>query len=101
MTLALGIGATVAAFGCERCSLRPFWFQQFGQTLVIYLQRSDNPRTNFSLPEYCDYRDQNTSFDGLAAIASFNRVRPIRANRSGSKACRISANAFSISAYAR
>jgi predicted permease len=52
--------------------LRPFAFSHPEKLLWIYSQRSDNPRTNFSLPEYCDYRDQTTSFESLAGVASFN-----------------------------
>ena len=73
ITLALGIGATVATFSVvNTVLLRPFGFNHPEKLLWIYSQRSDNPRTNFSLPEYCDYRDQNTSFEGLAGVASFN-----------------------------
>jgi len=73
VTLGLGIGATVAAFSVVNAVLlRPFAFSDPQRLLWIYSQRPDNARTNFSLPEYCDYRDQNTSFDGLAAIGSYN-----------------------------
>jgi putative ABC transport system permease protein len=73
ITLALGIGATVATFSVvNTVLLRPFGFNHPERLLWIYSQRSDNPRTYFSLPEYCDYRDQATSFDGLAGVASFN-----------------------------
>ena len=73
ITLALGIGATVATFSVvNTVLLRPFAFSHPEKLLWIYSQRSDNPRTNFSLPEYCDYRDQTTSFEGLAGVASFN-----------------------------
>jgi putative ABC transport system permease protein len=73
ITLALGIGATVATFSVvNTVLLRPFAFSRPEKLLWIYSQRSDNPRTYFSLPEYCDYRDQATSFDGLAGVASFN-----------------------------
>jgi predicted permease len=73
ITLALGIGATVATFSVvNTVLLRPFAFSQPEKLLWIYSQRSDNARTNFSLPEYCDYRDQATSFEGLAGVASFN-----------------------------
>src|SRR5262249_41865551 len=72
ITLALGIGATVATFSVvNTVLLRPFAFSHPEKLLWIYSQRSDNPRTNFSLPEYCDYRDQNTSLEGLAGVASF------------------------------
>jgi predicted permease len=73
ITLALGIGATIATFSVVNAVLlRPFAFSHPEKLLWIYSQRSDNPRTYFSLPEYCDYRDQATSFDGLAGVASFN-----------------------------
>jgi predicted permease len=73
ITLALGIGATIATFSVVNVVLlRPFAFSHPEKLLWIYSQRSDNPRTNFSLPEYCDYRDQTTSFEGLAGVASFN-----------------------------
>ncbi|HET6887340.1 MAG TPA: ABC transporter permease [Candidatus Udaeobacter sp.] len=73
ITLALGIGATVATFSVvNTVLLRPFAFSHPEKLLWIYSQRGDNPRTNFSLPEHCDYRDQATSFDGLAGVASFN-----------------------------
>jgi putative ABC transport system permease protein len=97
MTLALGIGATVAAFSVVNAVLlRPFGFSNSDRLLWIYSQRSDNPRTNFSLPEYCDYRDQNTSFDGLAAIASFNPSLSDSGEPERVQGVRISANAFSI-----
>jgi hypothetical protein len=73
ITLALGIGATVATFSVvNTVLLRPFGFSHPEKLLWIYSQRSDNPRTYFSLPEYCDYRDQATSFEALAGVASFN-----------------------------
>src|SRR5205085_5183454 len=59
LTLALGIGATVAAFSVVNAVLlRPFAFSNPDRLLWIYAQRVDAPRTSFSLPEYCDYRDQ-------------------------------------------
>lgn len=73
ITLALGIGSTVATFSVvNTVLLRPFAFSHPEKLLWIYSERSDNPRTNFSMPEYCDYRDQTTSFEGLAGVASFN-----------------------------
>jgi len=73
ITLAMGIGATVAAFSVVNAVLlRPFAFSNPQKLLWIYSQRPDNARTNFSLPEFCDYRDQNTSFEALAGVASFN-----------------------------
>ena len=97
ITLALGIGATVAAFSVvNSVLLRPFGFSNSDKLLWLYSQRSDNPRTNFSLPEYCDYRDQNTSFDGLAAIASFNPSLSDSGEPERVQGMKMSANAFSI-----
>jgi len=97
VTLALGIGATVAAFSVVNAVLlRPFAFSDPDKLLWIYSQRPDNPRTNFSLPEYCDYRDQNTSFDGLAGIASFNPSFSDAGQAERVQGVRMSANAFGI-----
>jgi hypothetical protein len=97
VTLALGIGATVAAFSVVNAVLlRPFGFSDSDKLLWIYSQRSDNPRANFSLPEYCDYRDQTTSFDGLAAIASFNPSLSDSGEPERVQGVKMSANAFNI-----
>src|SRR6266481_1660289 len=97
LTLALGIGATVAAFSVVNAVLlRPFAFSDPGKLLWIYSQRPDNPRTNFSLPEYCDYRDQTTSFEGLAGVASFNPSFVDSGPPERVQGVRMSANAFGI-----
>src|SRR6267143_545366 len=97
VTLALGIGATVAAFSVVNAVLlRPFGFRGPDRLLWIYSQRPDNARTNFSLPEYCDYRDQNKSFDGLAAIASYNPSLSDSGEPERVQGVRMSANAFGI-----
>src|SRR5438105_8590007 len=97
VTLALGIGATVAAFSVVNAVLlRPFGFSDPDRLLWIYSQRPDNARTNFSLPEYCDYRDQNTSFDGLGAIASYNPSLSDSGEAERVQGVRMSANSFGI-----
>jgi predicted permease len=97
VTLALGIGATVAAFSVvNSVLLRPFGFSNSEKLLWIYSQRPDNPRANFSLPEYCDYRDQNTLFDGLAAIASFNPGLSDSGEPERVQGVKMTANAFTI-----
>ena len=97
LTLALGIGATVAAFSVVNAVLlRPFAFQTPERLLWIYAQRVDAPRTSFSLPEYCDYRDQNTSFEGLGAIGSYNANLSDSGEPERVQGVRISANAFGI-----
>jgi predicted permease len=97
ITLALGIGATVATFSVvNTVLLRPFAFSHPEKLLWIYSQRSDNPRTNFSLPEYCDYRDQTTSFEGLAGVASFNPSFADSGPRERVQGVRMSASAFAM-----
>jgi len=97
ITLALGIGATVATFSVvNTVLLRPFAFSYPEKLLWIYSQRSDNPRTNFSLPEYCDYRDQATSFDALAGVASFNPSFADSGSPERVQGVRMSASAFAM-----
>src|SRR5436853_6076261 len=73
VTLALGIGATVTAFSVINAVLfRPFAFRDPERLLWIYSQWYDVARENFSLAEYCDYRDQNISFEELGAVGSYN-----------------------------
>lgn len=97
ITLALGIGATVAAFSVVNAVLlRPFAFKDPQTLLWIYSQRPDNARTNFSLPEYCDYRDENTSFEALAAVASYNPSFADEGAPERVQGVRMSANAFTL-----
>ncbi len=97
ITLALGIGATVATFSVvNTVLLRPFAFSHPEKLIWIYSQRSDNPRTNFSLPEYCDYRDQITSFEDLAGVASFNPSFADSGPPERVQGVRMSASAFAM-----
>src|SRR5262245_28894547 len=97
VTLALGIGATVATFSVvNTVLLRPFAFTHPEKLIWIYSQRSDNPRTNFSLPEYCDYRDQATSFEVLAGVASFNPSFADAGPPERVQGVRMSASAFAM-----
>jgi predicted permease len=97
LTLALGIGATVAAFSVVNVVLlRPFGYSDPDRLVWIYSQRPDNPRTNFSVPEYCDYRDQNTSFEGLGAVASFNPSLADSGRAERVQGVRMTANAFGL-----
>ena len=96
-TLALGIGATVAAFSVVNAVLlRPFAFNDPSKLLWIYAQRIDAARTSFSLPEYCDYRDQNTSFEGLAGIGSYTANLSDSGEPERVQGVRLSANIFGI-----
>ena len=97
VTVTLGIGATVAAFSVVNAVLlRPFAFNDPSRLLWIYAQRVDTARTSFSLPEYCDYRDQNTSFEGLAAIGSYTANLSDSSEPERVQGARLSANIFGI-----
>jgi putative ABC transport system permease protein len=97
LTLALGIGATVAAFSVvNSILLRPFPFSDPDRLLWIYSRLPDNPRSYFSIPEYCDYRDQNRSFDGLAAAASYNVSLSESGEAERVQGVRMTADAFGI-----
>lgn len=97
VTLVLGIGATVAAFSVVNAVLlRPFAFNDPARLLWIYAERADGARTSFSLPEYCDYRDQQTSFEGLAAIGSYSANLSDSNEPERVQGLRVSTNIFSV-----
>ena len=97
LTLALGIGANVAIFSVVNAVLlRPFAFAQPEKLIWIWSQRPQTMRGNFTLPEFCDYRDQNTLLDGLAAIASYNANLTDQSEAERVQGVRLSANIFQI-----
>jgi MacB-like periplasmic core domain len=97
LTLALGIGANVAIFSVVNAVLlRPFAFAQPEKLIWIYAQRPDTTRGNFTLPEFCDYRDQITLLDGLAAVASYNANLIDHSEAERVQGARLSANIFQI-----
>jgi putative ABC transport system permease protein len=97
LTLALGIGANVAIFSVVNAVLlRPFAFTQPEKLLWIWAQRAETSRGNFTLPEFCDYRDQNTLFEGLAAIGSYNANLVDQSEAERVQGVRLSANIFQI-----
>jgi putative ABC transport system permease protein len=72
-TLALGIGANVAIFSVVNAVLlKPFAFAEPKRLVWIYSAFPDNARAGFTLPEFCDYRDQNTLFEGLGGVGTYN-----------------------------
>ncbi|HEX8489907.1 MAG TPA: ABC transporter permease [Chthoniobacterales bacterium] len=97
LTLALGIGANVAIFSVVNAVLlRPFAFAEPEKLIWIWSQRPQTMRGNFTLPEFCDYRDQNTLLEGLAAIASYNANLTDQAEAERIQGVRLSANIFQI-----
>ena len=97
ITLALGIGANVAIFSIvNSVLLRPFPFIAPNQLVWIYAQTPDNPRGPFTLPEFCDYRDQTTLFEGLAAIGNANGNLVDQGEPERVSGVRVSANIFQL-----
>ena len=97
LTLALGIGANVAIFSVVNAVLlRPFAFSEPEKLIWIWSQRPQTMRGNFTLPEFCDYRDQNTLLEGLAAIASYNANLTDQSEAERVQGVRLSANIFQI-----
>jgi len=97
LTLALGIGANVAIFSVVNAVLlRPFAFSRPDRLVWISSQLPTNPRAPFSLPEFCDYRDQNTLFDGLAAVGSYNANLVDSGEPERVQGLRLSANIFQL-----
>jgi predicted permease len=69
LTLALGIGANAAMFTViNAVLLRPVpGVMNPGELVILERLQKNNPDFAFGYPDYLDYRDQNQSFDGLAA----------------------------------
>src|SRR5271156_710961 len=71
VTLALGIGANIAAFSIVNGVLfRPLPFAQPGQLVRVYdeLRTSNTKDVGMSVPEYWDYRDRAGVFQDVAVI---------------------------------
>ena len=97
LTLALGIGANVAIFSIvNTVLLRPFAFSHPDRLVWISSQLPTNPHAPFSLPDFCDYRDQNTLFDGLAAVGTYNANLIDAGEPERVQGLRVSANLFQL-----
>jgi len=71
LTLALGIGANIAAFSIvDGILLLPLPFPQPGQLVRVYdeLRSSNTKDVGMSVPEYWDYRDRAGVFQDIAVI---------------------------------
>jgi predicted permease len=71
LTLALGIGANIAAFSIvDGVLLRPLPFPQSGQLVRVYddLRGSNTKDVGMSVPEFWDYRDRSGVFQDISVI---------------------------------
>jgi putative ABC transport system permease protein len=71
LTLALGIGANIAAFSIvDGVLLRPLPFPQSGQLVRVFddLRGSNTKDVGMSVPEFWDYRDRAGVFQDIAVI---------------------------------
>ena len=64
ITLALGIGANTTIFSV---AWRPMRYQGADRLLMVWETRPDGSRSPVSAPTYLDWRDQDKSFEQLAA----------------------------------
>jgi predicted permease len=71
LTLALGIGANIAAFSIvDGVLLRPLPFPNSGQLVRVFddLRSSNTKDVGMSVPQYWDYRDRSGIFQEIAVI---------------------------------
>lgn len=71
LTLALGIGANIAAFSIvDGVLLRPLPFPQSGQLVRVFddLRGSNTKDVGMSVPEFWDYRDRSGIFQDISVI---------------------------------
>jgi putative ABC transport system permease protein len=97
ITLALGIGANTAIFSLVNgILLRQLPFRQPEQLVWVSLRRPQSGQYSFTLPDFIDYRDQNQSLAGIAAVASWSANLTDRGDPERLQGLRISANAFQM-----
>lgn len=97
LTLALGIGASTAIFSLAyNVLLRQLPFQEPDQLVWVWSVRTDRDDAPFTLPEFIDYRDENQSFETLAAIATWNPILSGSGDAERLQGMRISATAFQM-----
>lgn len=72
LTLALGIGANTAIFSLVNAVLlRPLAYENPEQLFWIWSSRTDRDRSNFSLPDFIDYKDQNRTLEQMSGFAEW------------------------------
>jgi len=69
ISLALGIGANTAIFSIVDTMLLKLLPVKSPQELYLVGANPARPNTSWNYPDYCAFRDNNTSFSGLAAYS--------------------------------
>ncbi len=97
VTLALGIGATTAIFSVVNAVLlRQLPFRAPQRLAVLWTRVPGQDQTPFSVPDFLDYRDQNNSFDQIAAVANWGANLTGNGDAERFQGVKISANAFQL-----
>jgi len=95
--LSLGIGATTAIFSVvNSVLLRPLPFKDPDRLVWIWSRRPDNNKAPFSLPDFLDHRDQNQTFDQVAAFGNIGLSLSGVERTDRLQAVRVSANLFQL-----
>lgn len=97
VTLALGIGANTAIFSVVDAVLfRQLPFHDPGRVMIIWTRVPDLDQAPFSLPDFLDYRDQNESFEQIAAVANWGANLTGHGEAERYQGVKITANAFQL-----
>src|SRR5215470_7689008 len=73
LTLALGIGANTAIFSLVNAVLlRQLSYKNPDQLVRIWSSRTDRDKSNFSLPDFMDYRDQNQTLEQISGFSTWS-----------------------------
>ena len=98
MTLTLGIGAGTTIFSVvDHVLLRPLPFPDSDRILTIWNTYPQSPwgEEEVSPPDFCDWREQNDSFNQLAAYERFSYVWTDSSDPVRLRAARVSGDFFS------
>jgi putative ABC transport system permease protein len=99
ITLALGVGVNTAIFSIlNGVILRPLPYKHAGQIALIEQQfaKKDSALMVFSVPEMNDYRQQNTTFDGMVEYHNIRFVMQDQGRAERVRAGVVSFNFFDL-----